>query len=183
MKRILYYLGMFLIIGIYPSNAQDCSEGFTLVNSLWEKVSIEQALTDPDAIIDDFNNLKGSLTSSLTKLSFKKDAPKLLPMNGKDRKGTVQTNSKRIYVTYLVGKETLQVTVHNNKQLPNAEVIICAHDKTGKTENLDSFVFSSEHPEAEKLFELTEVKGRIVSIAIKNTSEAKFEYQINALQI
>lgn len=100
-------------------------------------------------------------TASLTKLSFKKDAPKLLPMNGKEKKGNVQ----------------------NNKQLPNAEIIICTHDKTGKTENLERFVFASERPESEKLLELTEVKGRMVSIAIKNPSEAKFEYQSNALQL
>ncbi|SDE30958.1 hypothetical protein SAMN05421855_10135 [Ulvibacter litoralis] len=79
-----------------------------------------------------------------------------------------------MYATYLAGKELLQVTIQYNKQLPNAEVIVCAHNKTGKTKNLESFVFTSESPESEKLFELTEVKGRIVSIAIKNPSEAKF---------
>ncbi|GHC49651.1 hypothetical protein [Ulvibacter litoralis] len=83
MKRTLHNVGVFLIVGFYSSNTHDCSEEFTLLNSLREKASIEQALTDPDAIIDDF---KGSLTASLTKLSFKKDAPKLLPMNGKEKK-------------------------------------------------------------------------------------------------
>lgn len=59
MKRVLHNIGVFIIVGFYSSNTEECSEGFTVVNSLWEKASIEQALTDSDAIIDDFNYLKG----------------------------------------------------------------------------------------------------------------------------
>lgn len=142
MKTLLLTIVTFLLLSI-PIQAQECSEGMSMINSMFEKMSLEQALADPDALVADFNNLKSSVTS-LSLNSLKRGAPRLLPMNGKTKKGAIRKNNKRTYVTSIVPRDTLQVTLVNLKQLPGVDVIICGHDRQGKSVAIEQFSFPEE---------------------------------------
>ncbi|MCW9038850.1 hypothetical protein [Altibacter sp.] len=178
MKKALH-IGIIALAISFTTSAQECNEGLGMINSLWEKATLEQALTNPDAIIDEFNTLKGSLGSSLNSLSFKSDAPKLLFINGKQKQGTIKGLKKRVYVTSLIMKESITITIQNTQQLAVAEVVICAHDKSGAAQNIHQFQFTGE--ESDQTFVLEAIKGKIISISIKNKeASGKFEYKIAA---
>ena len=163
-----------------PSKAQECSEGMSMINSMFEKMSLEQALADPDAIVADFNNLKSSVTS-LSLNSLKRGAPRLLPMNGKTKKGAIRKKNKRTFVTSIVPRDTLEITVVNVKQLSGVDVIICGHDRQAKSVAIEQFSFPEEVFETHKTFSIEGMKGKIISVAIKNReSKDKFEFQISA---
>lgn len=179
MKTFLLTIITLCVLSV-PVQAQECSEGMSMINTLFEKMSLEQALADPDAIVTDFNNLKSSVTS-LSLNSLKRGAPRLLPMNGKTKKGAIRLKNKRTYVTSIVPKDTLQVTLVNLKQLAGVDVIICGHDRQAKSVAITQFSFPEEVSETHKTFTIEGMKGKILSIAIKNkTSKSKFEYQIFA---
>ncbi|MAP55461.1 hypothetical protein [Altibacter sp.] len=178
MQKALFVTIIILVFSVTTS-AQECNEGLDMVNSLLEKATLEQVLTNPDAVMDEFNTLKGSLSNSLTSLSFKSDAPKLLFINGKQKRGTIKSLKKRVYITSLVPKESITITIQNTQHRAGAEVVICAHDKTGATQNMHQFHFTGE--ESDQTFVLEAVKGKIISIAIKNKEASeKFEFQIAA---
>lgn len=180
MKKSIYLLLISCFLAAFQVQAQECSEGLSMINSLFQKMNLEQALSDPDAITTEFDNLKTSVTS-LSLNSLKKGAPRMLPMNGKTRKGGIRMNNKRTYVTLLVPNDELQVTLVNHKKLSGVEVVICGHDREGKTVAIENFVYPETVSETNKVFSIQGMKGRILSIAIKNkTSKTKFEYQIQA---
>ncbi len=180
MKNILTLI--ILLFAMQPViNAQECSKDLALVNSLFEKISLEQALTDPDAIIAEFDNLKSSL-GGLSAMSLKKDTPKMLFLNGKEKKGAIKKGKKRVYVTSLIPKESLLITVSNPLQITQANIVICAHSKTGKTENLEYYQISEETVLETMEFPLNNIKGKIISITINNNnqSEEKLAFTIKA---
>lgn len=161
-------------------NAQECSEGMSMINSMFEKMSLEQALADPDALVADFNNLKSSVTS-LSLNSLKRGAPRLLPMNGKTKKGAIRKKNKRTFVTSIVPRDTLEITLVNVKQLSGVDVIICGHDRQAKSVAIEQYSFPEEISETHKTFTIEGMKGKIISVAIKNReSKDKFEFQISA---
>jgi|GEM_PF-1979168 len=179
MKNILPLI--ILLFALQPVlKAQECSKDLDLVNSLFEKISLEQALTDPDAIVAEFENLKSSL-GNFSAMSLKKDTPKMLFLNGKEKKGAIKKGKKRVYVTSLVPKESLMITVSNPQQITKSNVIICAHNKTGKTENLICFEITEETVLDTMEFPLNDVKGKIISITINNhQSDEKLAFTIKA---
>ncbi|MEX0996609.1 MAG: hypothetical protein WDZ45_06145 [Flavobacteriaceae bacterium] len=178
MKTQLFTL---LFIGFFSfSSAQECSKELGLVNSLLEKANLEQALTNPDAIADDFNELKSSL-GSIGLSSLKKDAPKLLFLNGKQQRAKLKMGDRRIYVTSLISKETIDITFSNPSLLHGTEIIICSHATNGQTENLIHFMIDDENALEQVPFTLTDVKGKVVSISVKNiNSNERFEFGIAA---
>ncbi len=178
MKTRLFTL---LFIGFYSfSNAQECSKELSMINSLLEKANLEQALTNPDAIVDDFNELKSSL-GSIGLSSLKKDAPKLLFLNGKQQSAKLKMGDRRIYVTSLISKETIEIIFTNPNLLQGTEIVICSHATNGQTENLIHYIIDEENALEQVPFTLTNVKGKVVSISIKNiNSNERFEFGIAA---
>ncbi len=172
MKKITLLLFIFSIT--FNLQAQECSEDFKQVEGLWENLTLENALTDPESITADFDNIKGSLTSSLGGLSLKGDTPKILSTKGKPKKGTIKKNKKKTYITYMAPKETMQITIQG---LQGLEVVICSHTKTNMTENLDSYTLGAG--DTSKSFTLENVKGKVLSISLKNSGE-KSNYTIAA---
>lgn len=164
----------------FTSSAQECSNEIGLVNSLLENANLDQALTNPDVIVDDFNELKGSL-GSIGLSSFKKDAPKLLFLNGKEKKGRIKKGERRVFVTSLISKETVNIQFSNPGLLDNTEIIICSHSTKGETQNLKHFIIDQSNVDESFEFELNDVKGKVVSITVRNLNNPeRFEFSIAA---
>tara|TARA_R100000935_G_C2842059_1_gene171986 strand:+ start:30333 stop:30884 length:552 start_codon:yes stop_codon:yes gene_type:complete len=157
--------------------AQECSEDFKQIEGLWENLSLENALNDPESITSGFDSVKGSLTKSLGGLSFKSNTPKLLSTKGKPKNGTIKKNKKKTYVTYMAPKETMEIVIQSAENLAGLEVVICSHTKTNMTENLDSYTLAAG--DSSKSFVLENVKGKVLSISLKNGGE-KAQFSIAA---
>ena len=167
MKQLLCIL---LFFGIATSNfAQECSEDIKQISGLWESLTLENALNDPESLTSGFDSAKKNLSKSLGGLSLKSNTPKLLSSKGKPKKGTLKKNKKKTYVTYMAPKETMEITITGNNDLAGLEVVICSHTKAKLTENLQTHTLAMG--ETSKSFVLENVKGKVLSISLKNSGE------------
>jgi len=167
----------FLFGLTFSLHAQKCSEDFKQIEGLWANLTLENALNDPESLTSSFDSAKGNLTKSLGSLSFKSNTPKLLSTKGKAKKGTIKKNKKKTYVTYMAPKETMEITIQGAKDLTGLEIVICAHTKTNMTENLESYSMAAG--DTFKQFTLENVKGKVLSISLKNSGE-KAQFTIAA---
>lgn len=179
MKTLLLIPAIILSMAFCVS-AQECSKELSLVNSLLEQANLEQALTNPDAIVDDFNELKGSL-GSIGLSSLKKDAPKLLFLNGKQKKGRIKKGERRVFITSLISKETIRIQFSNPSLMDHTEIIICSHSTRGETQNLKHIRINASNLSDTFEFDFDDVKGKVVSITVRNVSNPeRFEFSIAA---
>lgn len=179
MKSIILTTTLFFSM-IFQVASQECSKELGLVNSLLEKANLEQALTNPDAIVDDFSELKGSL-GSIGLSSLKKDAPKLLFLNGKEMKGRIKKGERRVFVTSLISEETVNIQFSNPGMLDNTEIIICSHSTRGETQNLTHFTIDESNLADTFEFDFNDVKGKVLSITVRNINNPeRFEFGIAA---
>tara|TARA_R110002072_G_scaffold9239_2_gene45313 strand:+ start:4337 stop:4882 length:546 start_codon:yes stop_codon:yes gene_type:complete len=179
MKSLLFITALIFSM-TFQVASQQCSQELGLVNSLLEKANLEQALTDPDAIADDFNELKSSL-GSIGLSSLKKDAPKILFLNGKEKKGRIKKGERRVFVTSLISDETVNIEFSNPGLLDNTEIIICSHSAKGETQNLTHFIIDESNVADTFEFDFSDVKGKVVSITVRNVNNPeRFEFGIAA---
>lgn len=148
---------------------QECSKDLELVNSILEKANVEQVISNPEAIEDDFNQLKSSL-SSIGLSSLKKDAPKMLFLNGKERKSKVKNGERRIFVTTLITGDNLNLTLLNPEMAVGLEVTICSHNTKGQTENLSQLIIDDNNLAEAFDFAFSNLNSSVVSISVRNTN-------------
>ena len=175
MKTIFFIFCTLLCIT--TATSQECSEDFKQISGFWDKLTLENALNDPESLTSDFDALKGNLTKSLGGLSLKGNAPKLLSTKGKEKKRTLKKGKKRTYVTYMAPKESMQITITSSDNLSGLEVVICAHTKANLTENLASHTFMAG--ESSKSFTVDNVKGKVLSASLKHSGE-KAQFSISS---
>lgn len=179
MKSLLFITALIFSM-TFQVASQQCSQELGLVNSLLEKANLEQALTDPDAIADDFNELKSSL-GTIGLSSLKKDAPKILFLNGKEKKGRINKGERRVFVTSLISDETVNIEFSNPGLLDNTEIIICSHSAKGETQNLTHFIIDESNVADTFEFDFSDVKGKVVSITVRNVNNPeRFKFGIAA---
>lgn len=171
------YLLLFFFSITVSIHAQECSDDMKQIEGLWENLTLENALTDPESLTSSFDAAKGNLTKSLGGLSLKGNTPKILSTKGTPKNGTIKKNKKKTYVTYVAPKETMEIMVQGTQNLAGLEIVICAHDKANMTENLDSYTMVAG--DTSKIFTLSNVKGKVLSISLKNNGE-KTQYTIAA---
>lgn len=160
--------------------AQECSKDLELVNAILEKANLEQVINNPDAIADDYNQLKNSL-SSIGLSSLKKDAPKLLFLNGKTKTSKVKHGKRRIFVTTLITGDSLKLKLLNPEMAHGLEVTICAHNTKGQTENLTTLVIDDNNVEEAFDFAFSELNSCVVSISVRNmNNKGRFEFGLAA---
>lgn len=178
MRTLCTTLALFTFMALV--RAQECSRDLALINSLLQKANVDQLITDPQAIEADFNALKTSL-SSIGLSSLKKDTPRLLFLNGKEKKGRLKKNDKRTFVTTLITGDQLKISFLNPLELYGAELVICSHSLKGETTNLTHFTIDEDEVADTFDFEFTGLSGTVVSITVRNTaSEERFEFALAA---
>ncbi|WP_087940967.1 hypothetical protein [Algoriphagus faecimaris] len=179
MKTLLIIsLMLFGILG--QSMAQGCSRELTLVNELLEKANLNQAITDPEAIEEDFNELKSTL-SSISLTSLKKDTPRILFLNGKEKNGRVKKNQRQIFVTTLITGKNLSISLQNPMMLHGIEIVICAHSLGGIVQNLTHFTVDESNVMNAFEFQFPDLNGSVVSITVRNIqSQERFDFAIAA---
>ncbi|WP_432411561.1 hypothetical protein [Rasiella sp. SM2506] len=175
MKTVFLLLFFFSIA--FNIEAQECSEDIKQIEGLWENLTLENALNDPESLTSSFDSAKENLTNSLGGLSLKGNAPKILSTKGRPKNGTLKKNKKKTYVTYMAPKETMEIILQSTQSLAGLEIVVCAHTKANMTENLDSYTMLAG--DSSKSFTLENVKGKILSISLKNSGE-KAQFTIAA---
>ncbi|MEL6812775.1 MAG: hypothetical protein AAFP76_15715 [Bacteroidota bacterium] len=179
MKNPLFplFLASFFLISI-SLKAQNCSEGLTLINELWQNFDPMDLVNNKDGLKQQTDKLKNELVS-FTKLSLKKDAPRILPVGSGEKKINLKPNKKRVFVTTPIKQETVTLTISRPENGSKATVTICTHTLKGESRNLEKVKIVNQGPQIVEI-PLSDIKGRILSINVTNTGGSKIQYRINA---
>jgi len=180
MKKITFLIIIVLFINnFHKASAQNCSEGLSLINQLWENFDPMSLVNDKNGVNKQVNNLKKEL-SSLVSLNLKKDAPRLLPVGtSSEKKINLKQNRKRIFVTTPLKKDAVILTISRPEISSQATVTICAHTLKGETKNLEKLTLNVNGRENIDI-PINGYRGKILSINITNTGSSKITYKITA---
>ncbi len=160
------------------TKAQNCSQGLTMINDLWQNFDPLDLINDKQAVNSQVNKLKSEV-ASFAKMSLKKDAPRLLPVGSSEKKINLKHNRKRIFVTTPIKQENIVITITRPETETEVTVVICYHTLKGESANLEQITFGKSE-EKEISIPLENVQGKILSVNIKNESLKKIAYRISA---
>lgn len=166
MKSTIITLCLYTLF-MHTPFAQECSRDLELVNSILEKANLDQIISNPDAIADDFNALKSSL-GSIGLSSLKKDAPKIIFQNGKEKKSKIKNGERRIFVTSLITSDSLNLRLINPLRSEGVELIVCAHNLKGETQNLTQFIIDNTNNAEAIDLSYGNLNSCVVSITVRN---------------
>lgn len=178
----IVYLYLLCALLLTPSTllkAQNCSQGLTIINELWQNFDPVDLVNNMDDINFQVTQLKSEV-ATFAKYSLKKDAPRLLPVgNGKAKKINLRHGKKRTFLTTPIKQETLKVKIARLETNSSVTVTICYHTLKGETGNIEKLNFPAGG-DGTLIIDIPEVKGKIISITILNNSVSKINYTIVA---
>ena len=177
-SSLLVFLVLISLMGPQRSNAQNCSEGLTLINELWQNFDPLDLVNNKDGLKQQTNKLKGEL-ASFAKLSLQKDAPRLLPVGASEKKINLKQNKRRIFVTTPLKQDLVTLTITRPETASKARVVICSHTVKGESQNLEKVMITTQG-EGTVEIPIRNASGKILSISVTNLGAAKIKYKIAA---
>lgn len=179
MKRLILLFSICFCLTITQNaHSQNCSEGISLINELWQNFEITDLVNNSDGLKQQTDKLKNELTS-FAKLSLKKDAPRLLAVNASVKKINLKQHRKRIFVTTPLKQDAVLFTITRPETSSKARVTICAHTMKGNSVNLEKVMITGKNDGTIQI-PVSGISGKILSVSIVNLSEKKINYLIAA---
>ena len=95
--------------------------------------------------------------------------------------GTIMGQTQRTFVTPPSFNNEVEVTINKHDGKAETSVVICTHTADGHMQNVTSYTFPNENTARTKKFTVSNAKGKIIIVAMRNKSVGnKFEYRIKA---
>ena len=180
MKKTIIVFALSLFAFAFQGNAQNCNQGKKLAEKSWEKFGPWK----PNFSLIPFKNKVEKIKNAWNWISSNSGAnigPRYLETDGGNENGTIAGQTKRTFVTPPSFNNTMKITINKYDGKARTGVVICSHGRDGITKTLKEFTFPNDKNGKTKVFTLTGVKGKIISVAMKNNSVGNmFKYRINA---
>ncbi len=182
MKKIIFSLLLFTGIAatVNSQSTPNCNQGKKLAENTWEKwgpwqpnISLIPFKAEVTRLKQYWNWIASNGVGTI--------GPRRLDIGEDTESGTIMGQTKSTFVTNPSFNQ--QVTIRINKTDGRAEtgVSICTHTREGVTTTVATYVFPNNNNGQSKTFTLNNMKGKIISVAMKNNSVAnRFEYTIRA---
>ncbi|MFZ1704867.1 MAG: hypothetical protein WAT79_11015 [Saprospiraceae bacterium] len=179
MNKFFIILTMMFFCQLGFSQTPGCSDSQAAISAMWDK----------------YGGWSGNITLSewVQKKSNALQLWNLLNQNGwgnigarsldygESENGNIVGQTKRTFVLPPSFNETVTITIHKTDGKANTGVSVCSTRKNGQTTELDTHTFPNGNQNMSKTFSLHNVKGRVLSVAIRNYSVGnKFTYTISA---
>lgn len=180
MKKSIIVITVVMLAFSFTSQAQNCNQGKKLAEKSWE----EFGPWKPNFSLIPFKNQVAKMKNAWNWISSNGGAnigPRYLEVDGGNENGSITGQTKRTFVTPPSFNNTMKITINKYDGRAETGVVICSHGRDGITKTLKTFTFPNDKNGKTKVFTLSGVKGKIISVAMKNNSVAnKFKYRINA---
>jgi len=180
MKKIICIISVFCLLVSSELTAQNCNQGERLAQKTWE----QWGPWKPNISLIPFKGSVKKLKKAWNYIASNGGAtigPRFLEMDGGNEQGTVYGQTKRTFVTPPSFEDEVTITVNKYDGRARTGVVICSHGRDGVTRQLKSYTFENSRNGKTKTFTLKGVKGKIISVAMRNRSVGnRFKYRINA---
>ena len=180
MKKILFVLTFIVALSITNVTAQNCNQGEKLAEKTWEKWGTWK----PNISLIPFNNTLKRVKKAWNWIASNGGAtigPRFLELDGGNKQGSISGQTKRTFVTPPSFEDTITITVNKYDGRAETGLVICSHGRDGVSRQLKSYTFENSKNGKVKTFTLNNVRGKIISVAMRNRSVGnKFKYRINA---
>lgn len=178
----LFLATLILSFGLANTlQAQSCRNGEKMAQRTFERIgrpwkpniSLIPYQNKVKKMIRAWNYIAGNRSSTI--------GPRFLEIDGGNETGSITGQTQSTFVTPPTYNNTMKITINKYDGRAETKVVICSHGEDGISRNLKTFTFPNDRNGKTKTFTLTGVKGKIITVAMKNKSVAnKFKYRINA---
>lgn len=180
MKKSVILVIAVCLISIGNIEAQNCNQGKRLAEKTWEQWGAWKPNVGAVIFGAKIKYIK-SVWNAIASNGGATIGPRLLEISGGNEQGSIAGQTKRTFVTPPSFEDTVTITINKYDGRAETGVVICSHGQDGVTRQLKQHTFESGRNGEVKTFTLTAVKGKIISVALRNRSVAnKFKYRINA---
>lgn len=180
MKKSIIVCALAFLAFTIHAEAQNCNQGEKLAEKTWEKWGPWK----PNISLIPFKSQVTKIKNVWNWIAQNGGAtvgPRFLEVDGGNETGSVAGQTKRTFVTPPSFNNTMTITINKYDGKAETGVVICSHGRDGISTQLKTYTFPNNKNGAVKKFTLTGVKGKIISVAMRNKSVAnKFKYRINA---
>ncbi|WP_157449661.1 hypothetical protein [Croceitalea dokdonensis] len=180
MKNSILLSTVFLFFLVANVQAQSCSNGERMADRTWEKFGPWQ----PNISLVPFKNKVKKVKRAWNYIAGNRSAtigPRYLEIDGGNETGSITGQTQSTFVTPPSFNNTVKITINKFDGRAETKVVICSHGRDGVNRNLKTYTFPNDRNGKTKTFTLTGVKGKVITVAMKNRSVAnRFKYRINA---
>jgi len=181
MKKLIVLFSIVCFAFSFQANAQKCNQGTKLAKATWKAWGKPYKM---NISLIPFKNEVRLLKNSWNTIASNGGAtigPRFLDTDGSKEQGSIAGQTKRTFVTPPSFNNKMTITINKYDGKAQTGVIICSHGQNGITKTLKEYTFPKDKNGKVKIFTLTGVKGKIISVAMRNKSVAnKFKYRIKA---
>jgi len=180
MKKIIVLIGIVVFSFSFTANAQNCNQGKKLAEKTWEKFGPWK----PHFTLNGFKAASRIIKNHWNWIVNNSPAtigPRLLEINEGNVNGNILGKTKSTFVTPPSFNNRVVITINKYQGRAETALVICTHARNGMTQEIQRYTFPNDRDAKTKHFVLTGVKGKIISVSIKNRSVAnKFKFRIKA---
>lgn len=157
-----------------------CNQGMKIAQKTWQKWGPWK----PNIQLNPFKSSVNTLRNHwnwIANNSETKSGPRRLEINGSNSSGTIMGQTKSTFVTPPSFKNKVTITINKYDGKASTGATICTHTQTGVMKTVQTYTFTKGKNAKVKTFVVTNARGKIISVAMKNNSvESKFKFRIKA---
>ncbi|MAM29550.1 MAG: hypothetical protein CMC13_11065 [Flavobacteriaceae bacterium] len=180
MKKVILLFSIVLFAFTFTAEAQNCNQGAKLAKKTWQKFGPWK----PDISLIPFKQSTKKIKNAWNWIASNGGAnigPRYLEIDGGNENGSITGQTKRTFVTHPSFNNNVKLTINKYDGRAKTGVVICVQGKDGVTTQKTSYIFPNDRNGKVKTFNLRNVKGKIIIVAMKNLSVGnKFKYRIKA---
>lgn len=180
MKKLITLIVVVLFTVSFKAMAQDCDQGKKLAEKTWEKWGPWKPKLQLVPFKKDVQKLKRAW-NWIAANGGTTIGPRFLEVDGGNETGTVVGQTSSTFVTPPSFEKEMEITINKFDGRARTGVVICAMGRDGVLTQLETYTFPNDKNGMTKKFNLDNVRGKIVIVAMKNLSVGnRFQYRINA---
>jgi len=180
MRNSIILSAVIMLLTATNVQSQSCRNGEKMADRTWEKfgpwqpsISLIPYRNKVKKVVRAWNYIAGNRSSTI--------GPRYLELDGGNESGSITGQTQSTFVTPPSFNNTMKITINKYDGRAETKVVICSHGRDGVNRSLKTYTFPNDRNGKTKTFTLTGVKGKVVTVAMKNKSVAnKFKYRINA---
>ncbi len=184
MNRIIVIIifSIFLLnFTILGHNNSNCSCAKNIVVKMWEKWGIwNENLPDTEYLKHTKITKKLWYDDVSKNHSYYSLGPKFINIGGEMIGGNIIPKSQNSLVTVPCNQNKITININKIKGRAKTDLCICVHEANGTMTSKVNFQFPISKTTLDKSWTISNVKGKIISVVLKNHSTTKkFKYKIN----
>lgn len=177
-KLILTLLIVTFALG-FRAEAQNCNQGKSLAMDTWDAWGPWRP-KNPVGFKADVRRIKNGWNAIVSNGNAN-IGPRFLETDEGNESGTIMGQTQRTFITPPSFTNRMEVTINKHSGRAQTGVTICAVGKDGVVTQLHDYTFPNDNNGQVKKFNLQNVQGKIIIIAMRNQSVGnRFMYHVRA---